>query len=49
MNNKSLRQAIAYGMNISAVTKRYTNGLTFHIPTLIPAQFGKYFDKNVKG
>ena len=36
-------------MNISAVNKRYTNGLTFHIPTLIPAQFGKYFDKNVKG
>ena len=49
MNNKALRQAIAYGMNISAVNKRYTNGLTFHIPTLIPAQFGKYFDKNVKG
>ena len=49
MNNKALRQAIAYGMNISAVNKRYTNGLTFHVPTLIPAQFGKYFDKNVKG
>ena len=31
MNNKALRQAIAYGMNISAVNKRYTNGLTFHI------------------
>ena len=23
--------------------------MTFHVPTLIPAQFGKYFDKNVKG
>ncbi|MDU1021235.1 MAG: oligopeptide ABC transporter substrate-binding protein [Lactobacillus paragasseri] len=49
MNNKALRQAIAYGMNVSAVTKRYTNGLTFHIPTLIPKQFGQYYDKNVKG
>ena len=49
MNSKALRQAIAYGMNISAVNKHYTNGLTFHIPTLIPAQFGKYFDKNAKG
>ena len=49
MNNKSLRQAMAYAMNIDAVTKRYTQGLSFRIPTLIPAQFGKYFDKNVKG
>ena len=31
MNNKALRQAIAYGMNVSAVTKRYTNGLTLSI------------------
>lgn len=49
MNNKSLRQAMAYAMNIDAVTKRYTQGLSFRIPTLIPAQFGKFFDKNVKG
>ena len=37
MNNKSLRQAMAYAMNIDAVEKRYTQGLTFRIPTLIPA------------
>ena len=49
MNNKSLRQAMAYAMNIDAVTKRYTQGLSFRIPTLIPEQFGQYFDKNVKG
>ena len=49
MNNKSLRQAMAYAMNIDAVEKRYTQGLTFRVPTLIPEQFGKYFDKNVKG
>ena len=49
MNNKSLRQAMAYAMNIDAVEKRYTHGLTFRIPTLIPAQFNNYFDKDVKG
>lgn len=49
MNNKSLRQAMAYAMNINQVEKRYTQGLTFRVPTLIPAQFGNYFDKNAKG
>ncbi|MCX8721707.1 MULTISPECIES: oligopeptide ABC transporter substrate-binding protein [Lactobacillus] len=49
MNNKSLRKAIAYAMNISQATKRYTGGLTFQIPTLIPAQFGDFFDKDAKG
>ena len=33
MNNKSLRQAIAYAMNINQVEKRYTQGLTFRVPT----------------
>ena len=49
MNNKALRQAIAYAMNIEDVNKKYNNGLTFQIPTLIVAQYGDYFDKNVKG
>lgn len=49
MNNRSLRQAIAYGMNVDQVYKRYSSGLSFRIPTLIPKQFGDYFDKNVKG
>ena len=49
MNNKALRQAIAYAMNIDAVEKRYTSGLTFRIPTLIPEQFGPYFDSSIKG
>ncbi|WEV43336.1 oligopeptide ABC transporter substrate-binding protein [Lactobacillus sp. ESL0684] len=49
MNNKSLRQAIGYGMNVDAVNKRYTKGLTFRVPTLIPEQFGDYFDKKAKG
>ena len=49
MNNKSLRQAMAYAMNIDAVEKRYTSGLTFRVPTLIPEQFGDYFDKDITG
>ena len=43
MNNKALRQAIAYAMNIEDVNKHYTSGLTFQVPTLIPAQFGDYY------
>lgn len=49
MNNRSLRQAIGYAMNIAAVNKRYTNGLSFQIPTLIPKQFGDFYNPNVKG
>ena len=41
MNNRSLRQAIAYGMNVDQVYKRYSSGLSFRIPTLIPKQFGE--------
>ncbi|MBC6361085.1 oligopeptide ABC transporter substrate-binding protein [Lactobacillus apis] len=49
MHDKSLRQAMAYAMNIDAVYKHYTDGLSFQIPTLIPAPFGDYFDKSNKG
>lgn len=49
MNNKALRQAIGYAMNVDAVNKRYSNGLTFQVPTLIHAQFGDYYDKDAKG
>ncbi len=49
MNHRALRQAIAYGMNVNEVYKRYSSGLSFRVPTLIPAQFGKYYNKNLKG
>ncbi|AWM75499.1 oligopeptide ABC transporter substrate-binding protein [Lactobacillus kimbladii] len=49
MNNKSLRQAIGYAMNISSVYKKYTGGLTFHVTTLIPPQFGDYHNSDIKG
>lgn len=49
MNNKALRQAIGYAMNVDAVNKRYTSSLTFRVKTLIPEQFGDYYDKSAKG
>lgn len=49
MNNKSLRQAISYSMNVDQVMKKFSNGLSFRIPTLIPAQFGKVSDTSEKG
>ena len=49
MNNKALRQAIGYAMNVDAVNKRYTYGLTFRVKTLVPEKFGDYFDKTEKG
>jgi peptide/nickel transport system substrate-binding protein len=49
MNYRALRQAMAYGMNVEAVTKRYNYGLAFRTPTLIPSQFGKYHDSKAKG
>lgn len=49
MDNVALRKAIGYAMNVDEVTKHYTHGLTFHITTFIPPQFGDYFNKNIKG
>ncbi|MBA1393328.1 oligopeptide ABC transporter substrate-binding protein, partial [Lactobacillus sp. XV13L] len=49
MSNKSLRQAIGYAMNVNEVDKRYTNSLSFRVPTLVPSQFGDFFDKDAKG
>lgn len=49
MNNRALRQAIGYAMNIDAVNDRYYNGLTFRVPTLIPKGFGDYHDSSIKG
>lgn len=49
MNNKALRQAIAYGLNIEQTYGKMSQGAAFRVPTLIPAQFGDYSDKNIKG
>ncbi|MEK3526823.1 oligopeptide ABC transporter substrate-binding protein [Lactobacillus crispatus] len=49
MNNKALRQAIGYAMNLDAVNKRYNHGLSFRVNTLIPKGFGDYHDSSIKG
>ena len=49
VGNKNLRKAIGYAMNLDAVNKRYTHGLSFRINTLIPSGFGKYHDSSIKG
>src|SRR5699024_9205491 len=49
MTNVSLRKAMAYAMNIDAVTKRDGNGVSIRINTLIPAQLGDFSDKSIKG
>lgn len=49
MANKALRQAIGYGMNVAAVDKRYTDGLSFPVHTLIPKARGDYHDNSIKG
>lgn len=49
VENKSLRQAIAYAMNIDQVEKKFANGLGERATTLIPSGFSEYHDKNAKG
>lgn len=47
-SNRSLRQAMAYAMNVEAVTKKFGHGVTKHANTLISPNYGTYHDKSVK-
>ncbi|MDD6386525.1 oligopeptide ABC transporter substrate-binding protein [Lactobacillus equicursoris] len=49
MANKSLRQAIGYAMNVTEIERKYTSGLTFRIKTLIPAEYGDYYNDSLDG
>lgn len=49
MSNRYLRQAMGYAMNIDEVTQHYTQGLAFRVKTLVPEDFGDFYDKSVKG
>lgn len=49
MNNKSLRQAMAYAMNIDQVNEKFNHNLTFRVKTLVPENFGEFHDPNIKG
>ena len=47
-SNRALRQAMAYAMNVEAVTKKFGHGVTKHANTLISPNYGTYHDKSVK-
>lgn len=49
MGNRYLRQAMAYAMNIDEVEKHYTQGLSFRVKTLIPEQFGDFYNSKLAG
>ena len=48
ISNRALRQAMAYAMNVEAVTKKFGHGVTKHANTLISPNNGTYHDKSVK-
>ena len=48
ISNRALRQAMAYAMNVEAVTKQFGHGVTKHANTLISPNYGTYHDKSVK-
>lgn len=49
MNDKQLRQAIAYAMNIEEVADVYYDGLRTRGNSLIPPVFSSFYDDSLKG
>lgn len=49
MNNRSLRQAMAYAMNVDEVENHYTQGLSFRVKTLVPEAFGDFYNSKLAG
>ncbi|GEK33412.1 oligopeptide ABC transporter substrate-binding protein [Kurthia sibirica] len=49
MNDKDLRQAIAYAMDIEQVADVYYDGLRSRANSLIPPVFSAYYDDSLKG
>lgn len=49
MNNKQLRQAIAYAMDIESVTERFYQGLRSRATSLIPPAFSTFHDNTLTG
>lgn len=48
-NDKVLRQALAYAMNIDQVDKKFGYGLSERANTVVPVAFGKWNNKKEKG
>jgi peptide/nickel transport system substrate-binding protein len=49
MNNKNLRQAMMYALDLDAVYRKFGNGISTRGNTLIPKTFKQYNDKNNPG
>ncbi|WP_274309409.1 oligopeptide ABC transporter substrate-binding protein [Solibacillus daqui] len=49
MNNKQLRQAIAYAMDVESVTERFYQGLRSRATSLIPPAFSTFHDNTLTG
>lgn len=49
MNNKQLRQAIAYAMDVESVTEKFYQGLRSRATSLIPPAFSTFHDNTLSG
>ncbi|MEY8662588.1 ABC transporter substrate-binding protein [Ligilactobacillus faecis] len=49
VGDRTLRQAMAYAMNVDQVLKKFGYGLSYRATTIVPDAFGKYHDSKVKG
>ena len=49
MNNKQLRQAIAYAIDVEQVTERFYQGLRSRATSLIPPAFSTFHDNSLPG
>lgn len=49
MNNKQLRQAIAYAIDVEQVTERFYQGLRSRATSLIPPAFSTFHDNSLTG
>ncbi|WGN90211.1 ABC transporter substrate-binding protein [Ligilactobacillus faecis] len=47
--DRTLRQAMAYAMNVDQVSKKFGSGLSYRATSIVPDAFGKYHDSKAKG
>lgn len=49
VQDKALRQAMGYALNMNQMTKKFGYGLNYRANTIVPDVFGKYSDHKLKG
>lgn len=49
MNDKKLRQALAYGLNVDEMTKAFYHGLRERATSMVPPVFKKYYPEGLAG